>query len=107
MRRLALALAGLPLIALAGCATHQAPAPTSQPQMIPPRVDLRQHEMIGVVEFTCSSEGKLGPLVTRRFVEWARRDQGMIRVVELGSKKAALRSVDKERWDPEAFKTLG
>jgi len=74
---------------------------------VPPRIDLKQHELIAVVRFDSSNDGELGPLATRRFTELARRDQGMVRIVEFESKEAALRSVGHSEWNADAFKALG
>jgi len=92
--------------AAAGCA-RRPPAPPVQTVRVPPRVDLTAHEMIGVVDFGSTSNGELGPLTTAKFIEWARRDQGLVRIVELGSKKDTLRSVGRDRWDAETFRALG
>ena len=78
------------LIVLSGCAAKQRTQYTTV--RIPPRIDLTQHEMIGVVEFESTNEGELGPLATRRFTESARRDQGLIRMVGLKPE-----AVDRER----------
>ncbi len=78
------------LIVLSGCAAKQRAQYTTV--RIPPRIDLTQHEMIGVVEFESTNEGELGPLATRRFTESARRDQGLIRMVGLKPE-----AVDRER----------
>ena len=51
--------------------------------MVPPRVDLSAHEIIAVVEFDSSNEGQLGPLATRRFTDLARRDQGLVRMMNV------------------------
>jgi hypothetical protein len=93
----------LAVILLAGCASHQ----TVQSVSVPPRIDLKEHEVIGVVEFGSSSKGKLGPLATTKFIEMARRDQGLVRIVDLGSAASALRSVGRDRMDPEAIRALG
>jgi len=103
MKRHVVPVAALLLSALAGC-SHRPPV---QSYSVPPRIDLTQHELIGVVEFTSTSDGKLAPLATRRFTEWARRDQGVVRIVELGPSKRLLRSMGRDRWDPELYKTLG
>ncbi len=104
MRRLPFSMmAALLLAGLSGCAARQ----PVQTVMVPPRIDLRQHELIGVVEFGSTSRGKLGPLATGKFTEWARRDQGLVRIVALGSKNEALRSTGRDRWDPETFRVLG
>ena len=49
----------------------------------PPRVDLTKHELIGVIEFASPDQRDLAPLVTSRFIESARSDQGMVRIVTL------------------------
>jgi len=98
-----LATAGLILAGTFAC-SHRPPVQTVA---VPPLIDLKQHEMIGVVEFGSTSDGKLGPLATRRFTQWARHDQGLVRIVDLGSKKRAMSSVGRDRWDPETFKALG
>lgn len=75
--------------------------------MVPPQIDLKAREVIGVIGFTAPSKGGLGPLVTRRFVESARRDQGLVRIVELGSVNDALRSVGRDRLDADALAAIG
>jgi len=104
MRTVSLFALGMIVFAGAlGCA-NKAPKTTVR---IPPRVDLTQLEVIGVVEFDSSSDGELGPLATRSFTDEARRDQGLIRIAGLGSRSEALGSVDKEVWNADTFKALG
>jgi hypothetical protein len=74
---------------------------------IPPRINLRLHELIGIVEFSSSNKGKLGPYATEKFIEAIRRDQGMIRIVELGEEDEVLNQVGKSRLDQDAYKVLG
>lgn len=75
--------------------------------MIPPRIDLAQHEVLGVIEFRCSAQGPLGKLTTKKFVEAMRRDQGMVRILSLGSEEEILASLGQERLDRQAFMALG
>jgi hypothetical protein len=75
--------------------------------MVPPKIDLAQHEVLGIIEFDCTHEGELGPFATRRFVEEARRDQGMVRVVELGPETEVLDAVAEDRLGPDAIKAIG
>jgi hypothetical protein len=75
--------------------------------LVPPRIDLKEHEVIGVIDFDCPSEGELGYFATGRFVEAARRDQGIVRIVRLGSPAEALDSVGHARLDQAAFQALG
>lgn len=98
---LALFLASAAAAVIVGCAAN------SQAVMVPPRIDLKQHEMIGVIEFDASSRGELGPLVTRRFTEEARRDQGLVRMIGVGSEAEAIRSVGGRDLGVETFKELG
>lgn len=74
---------------------------------VPPRIDLKQLETIGIIDFSTSSRGRLGPLATRRFTEAARYDQGVVRMLEFGSESDALRSVGSSDLSPESIKALG
>jgi hypothetical protein len=93
-------LALLPLILLVGCASHQT-------VMVPPRIDLTQHELIGLIEFSSSSAEELVPLATRRFTDLARQDQGLVRILEFGPEKELLASVGQDQWGTEAIRALG
>jgi hypothetical protein len=75
--------------------------------MVPPKIDLLQHEVIGIIEFDSSNEGELGPYATRAFIEAARRDQGMVRIVELGSEDDVLREAGRHRLSRDIFTALG
>jgi hypothetical protein len=87
---------------VSGCGVPQAP-----PVMVPPQIDLRPRETIGVIRFSSTSKGELGPLATRRFTEAARRDQGLVRIVDLGSRDEALSSIGRDRLDADALVALG
>lgn len=75
--------------------------------MIPPRIDLSDYEVLGVIEFACSENGKLGSLATSRFTEFARRDQGMIRIIDLGTEAEVLKKIGHNKLDQEAFIEIG
>ena len=75
--------------------------------MVPPRIDLSDHEIVGIIEFSCSEEGKLGPLCTKRFMEFARRDQGMIRIIELGTEEEVLNKIGHDKLDQAAYVEIG
>lgn len=90
------------LLALAfGCAGRR------ETVTVPPRIDLKRHETIGIIDFRTSSKGGLGPLATRRFTEVARHDQGLVRMLEFGSESQALRSVSSSDMSTETIKALG
>jgi hypothetical protein len=79
MARLASALLCLgALLGAAACAGARYETVT-----YPPRVNLAQHELIGVIEFASPDQRELAPMVTARFVESARSDQGLVRMVFL------------------------
>jgi len=99
-------MAVLALATMMGCAGGQK-APAVQPVWVAPRIDLKQHEMIGIVEFSSTSKGQLGPLATRRFTESARRDQGVVRIVDVRPGAEVARSGAQARWTPEMYKALG
>lgn len=75
--------------------------------MVPPRIDLQQHEVLGIIQFSSSREGELGPLATARFMEHVRVDQGLVRIIELGTEDEALGSVGAKRLDRNAYQALG
>ena len=107
MKRMAGGLmAVLALAMMPGCAGGQK-APAVQPVLVPPRIDLKQHEMIGIVEFTSTSKGQLGPLATRRFTESARRDQGLVRMVDVRPGAESAHTGTPNRWTSETFKAVG
>jgi hypothetical protein len=91
------------MIGLSACTVTQRVPPV----MVPPQIDLKSREMIGIIQFGTTSKGQLGPLATRRFTEAARRDQGLVRVVDLGSRDEALRSVGRDRLDSDALIAIG
>jgi hypothetical protein len=103
VKRLVSAAAVILAVVLSGCG-HRGHIVT---ETVPPRIDLKEHEVIGVIDFGCSAEGELGPVTTGHFIDAARQDQGLVRIVRLGSESEALASVDQTRLDPAACKALG
>jgi hypothetical protein len=75
--------------------------------VVPPRIDLTQLETLGVIDFSTTSKGKLGPLTTQRFTDLARRDQGLVRIIEFGSESEALSSIGESDVSAETLKALG
>jgi hypothetical protein len=75
--------------------------------MVPPRIDLHEHEVLAIIEFSSSREGELAPLATARFVEAIRTDQGLVRIIDLGPATEALHAVGAARLDRAAYQALG
>jgi hypothetical protein len=99
-------MAALALATLTACGGHRAPA--VQPVWVAPRIDLKEFELIGIVEFSTTSKGHLGPMATRRFTEAARRDQGVVRIVDVRPGAEVARSGGGPNgWTPETYRALG
>ena len=103
LRNCTRSIAVVSLLLMGACAS----APPVHRVWVGPRVDLKPYETIGVVEFSSSNKGSLGGLATRRFEEAARRDQDMLRMIDVGNRQAALASVGRGTWDPETCKAIG
>jgi len=93
-------------VAALHCGSGTRPVPR-EPVRIPPRVDLASLEKIGVVEFRSTEDGEIGRLATQRFTDSARRDQGLVRMLDLGPETEVLQSVGRGTWEPEAYRALG
>lgn len=75
--------------------------------MVPPEINLVDHEVLGVIEIRSSARGELGSITTRKFIEAARRDQGMVRIVRLGTERQILSDLGIREMDDAAFRKLG
>jgi hypothetical protein len=93
-------MAAVALLALTACGCGKR-------VMVPPRIDLKQHEVVGIIDFDCPSRGDRADLLTARFVEAARRDQGMVRFLRLGPRSEVLATVEHSRLEPAAFRAIG
>ena len=75
--------------------------------LVPPRIDLKQHEVVGIIEFDCSGKGELAPFLTHRFVDAIRVDQDLVRIVRLGTSAEVLADIGRPQLDRDAFKEIG
>ncbi|HHS50304.1 MAG TPA: hypothetical protein ENN07_04235 [candidate division Zixibacteria bacterium] len=93
-------IAGMALIMmiLAGCAPKV---------MVPPKVDLINYEVVGLVELESNSRGDFSPYVTQRFLEAISEDQPGVMIVELGKANDLLAELGMNTLGPEALKALG
>lgn len=73
----------------------------------PPLIDLKEHEVIGVIEFKAKDDEELGKYITRKFIDAIRKDQGVVSIIELGPEVSALQEVGRHKLDADAFKALG
>ena len=65
------------------------------------------HEIIGMIRFESDSKGELAPLTTRKFTEAIRRDQEMIRIIDLGTETEVLKEIGHDRLNKMAFQAIG
>lgn len=93
----------LALVASLGCG----PKRTYETYRIPPKIDLAAHEIIGVVQFESDEAAELAPLVTQRFTDLARRDQGLVRMLDIGPADPLLVKVGHDRWGPQTPTAVG
>ncbi|NIM02345.1 MAG: hypothetical protein GTN89_16455 [Acidobacteria bacterium] len=71
-----------------------------QTVQVPPHIDLTAHELIAVIQFDSSGNDELGPLATRRFTDFARRDQGLVRMLRVDDPET-------DRRDSTALRQIG
>ncbi len=74
---------------------------------VQPAIDLRPHEVIGIIQFKTNAKGDLGQFVTQKFIQSITEDQAYVKVVELGDEQAALEAVGMTHLGPDAFLALG
>jgi hypothetical protein len=74
---------------------------------VPPRVDLKDYETLGIVEFASNSDRTIGAHATRRFQEQIQAAQPGTRFIELGSREEVLASVGARQLNPAALRRIG
>jgi len=97
MRR---SLACLAVLALAACASTTFVT-------VPPRLELKSFEPLGIVEFASASGGRASAQATRQFQERIQAAQPGTRFIDLGTAEALLESVASAQFDVEAFRKIG
>ena len=73
---------------------------------VAPRVDLGEFHTVGIVGFSSNEKGELGRISTRRFLGAVQAAQPGTRVVELGSEREVLASVNGRSWDRQTIQAL-
>jgi hypothetical protein len=75
--------------------------------LIPPAVDLRAYEAIGVIDFSSNGGSDLRQSVTQNFIQTVQSAQPGVRFLELGDKAHVLTGVGRKQLDPEAIRLIG
>ena len=74
---------------------------------VPPKVNLGNYGMLGIVEFASNSDRAISAHATRRFQEQVQAAQPGTRFIELGSREALLAQVGGKQLDMNALKRIG
>jgi hypothetical protein len=74
---------------------------------VPPRVSLYSFDVIGVVQFESESKGTLASFATQRFIEELQESQPGVRVLELGSVDALMRTLDRDDLNYNTVRVIG
>ncbi len=89
------------LALLAGCASPRVTV------RVPPRLDLGQHGVVGLVEVRSAATAPLPGATTDQLLHAIQSAQPGVAVLELGPEDALLRAVGRDRMDREAIRALG
>ena len=84
-----------------GCAAHTITVE------IPPKIDLKPYQTIGIVEFSSNSTAKLNQSTTQKFMKYIQKAQPQVRFLELGTAEQFVKEVGRQRLDLEAIKAAG
>ncbi|MEO0072795.1 MAG: hypothetical protein ABIK10_05120 [candidate division WOR-3 bacterium] len=74
--------------------------------LLPPKIDLRGYENIGIVQFKCSEAPKLEALITQKFILEITKDQKNLGIIELGPEKELLAALNLNVLNPDAYREI-
>ncbi len=86
------------LLSLSGC--------ISPGVELPPKIDLKQYERVGIIRLKTNAEGNLDEFVAQKFLEAITEDQE-VSIIELGDEDSVLRSVQRKKMGPETIQAIG
>ncbi len=73
-----------------------------------PVVDLTEYGRIGFIDVSSSAEGEIARLASQQLIQKILEiDRDKITVIELGSEEEILRTLGRERIDPETIQMIG
>ncbi len=75
--------------------------------LVPPRINLKTYEAIGVIGFSSAAKSDLCEYVTQNYIQTVQSAQPGVRFLELGSKEHVLAHVSRKELDLEAIKSIG
>jgi len=74
---------------------------------VPPEVDLRSYQAVGVIEFGSNADATLNRYATQRFQSSVQSAQPGTRLVELGTAESVLAAIGARQLDADAIKKIG
>ncbi len=74
---------------------------------VPPEVDLRSYEAIGIIEFGSNADAAINRYATERFQSSVQSAQPGTRLVELGTAESVLATIGARQLDADAIKKIG
>ena len=74
---------------------------------VPPRMDLKSYEMLGIVEFGSNADGAVNVHATRQFQQQIQAAQPGTRFIELGNREAVLAAVGGRQLDVDTLRRIG
>jgi hypothetical protein len=79
----------------------------TQKVLVPPRVELKAYQHIGVIEFSTNAEDTLKAYVTQNFIHNIQSAQPGTRILELGDEQQLMRSLGQGKLDAQTIKSIG
>ena len=74
---------------------------------VPPEVDLRNYQAIGIIEFGSNADATINRYATQRFQSSVQSAQPGTRLVELGTAESVLAAIGARQLDADAIKKIG
>ena len=73
----------------------------------PPPVDLSRYERLGIIDFTDNADPSVSSYATQQFQDQIHSAQAGIPILQMGTEKEVLRSINADRLDFESFQKMG
>ena len=74
---------------------------------VPPNINLKVYDDIGMIEFSSNAKGNLHAFVTQKFLQSIQSAQPGVRILELGNSERVLSAVRHDQVDADAIKAIG
>ena len=75
--------------------------------LVPPKIDLKAYNAIGVIAFSSNAESELSEYATQNFIQALQSAQPGVRFLEIGSEKHVLTKISREHLDLPAIQSIG